>query len=327
MLNDFLTIGGITEDIVFFTSDGVLVDNNKDLLRQKLLAFEYGAKINIKEFGRYFGGGASNTAVNFSKMGFKVAVLAVVGKDDRTARVLDNLKKNKVDISNITINKKESTGFSFILNNKKDRIIFTYRGVNDSLVIGPQNRKIIENSRWVYLTSLPDNYLNSLKHIFAFKNKIAWNPGLNQLSGGIKKIEYFLKKTEILVINKDEGLEIVKKDKRFKKKNDEFLNKSENLIQILKKLGPQIVILTDGINGAYFYDGNNFYHQKIIKNQNRIDTTGVGDAFGSTVVAFLDRFNGDYKKAMFLGVKNVASVVSKSGAQNGLLTSKKLLAK
>ena len=47
MKNDFITIGGATEDITFYTTEGVVIDNSKDLLRQKLLAFEYGAKIKI----------------------------------------------------------------------------------------------------------------------------------------------------------------------------------------------------------------------------------------------------------------------------------------
>ena len=46
MKYDFLSIGGMTEDLVFFTDEGILLDNKDDILRQKLLAFEYGAKIN-----------------------------------------------------------------------------------------------------------------------------------------------------------------------------------------------------------------------------------------------------------------------------------------
>jgi len=41
MKYDIITIGGATEDITFYTKEGVLIDNKKDVLRQKLLAFEY----------------------------------------------------------------------------------------------------------------------------------------------------------------------------------------------------------------------------------------------------------------------------------------------
>jgi 2-dehydro-3-deoxygluconokinase len=322
---DFLTIGGLTEDIVFFTDEGVLVDNKEDILRQKLLAFEYGAKINIKEFGYYFGGGASNTAVNLSNLGFRVASLARIGPEERGRRILSNLKKNKINVEKIELDRKNNSGFSFILNNKKDRIIFSYRGSNDFLRVEKKHKSIIRASRCVYLTSMPDSYHNSLKNIFSFKNKIAWNPGLNQLSGGADKISAFLRKTDVLMLNKDESLELIKNTKKYSKLKDSYLNNCRNLLKILKELGPEKIILTNGVKGAYFYDGEEIYHQGIIKEQKRVDTTGVGDAFNSTVIASLERFKGDIKKAMLLGVKNTASVVSCSGAQNGLLGFKKLI--
>jgi sugar/nucleoside kinase (ribokinase family) len=322
---NFLTIGGLTEDIVFFTDEGILIDNKGDLLRQKLLCFEQGAKIGVKDFGYYFGGGSANTAVNLSNLGFNVSCLAKIGDDSRGLKVLDNLKKKGICSEYIERDKKRATGFSFILNNKKDRIIFTYRGSNDNLMIRDKHKKIINKADWVYLTSLPDKYKESLKTIFSCQAKVAWNPGLNQLSEGPEKISSFLKKTEFFMVNKDEALEILKKSKDFKSRSDRFLNNPINAIKILKNFGSKKVILTDGVNGAYFYDGENLHHQKIIRGKKRTDTTGVGDAFNSTVVALMNIFPGDYKKAMFMGVKNTASVVSSSGAQNGLLPLSKIL--
>ena len=43
--NTVTTIGGATRDIMFYTDDMVLIDNKADLLRQKLIGFEYGAKV------------------------------------------------------------------------------------------------------------------------------------------------------------------------------------------------------------------------------------------------------------------------------------------
>ncbi len=324
MSNDFVTIGGVTEDIVFFTDEVILLDNKDDLLRQKLIAFEYGAKIDIREHGSYFGGGASNTAVNLSKAGFRVSCLAHVGPDDRARRIIDNLKKNKVRTKDVRFAKKYDSGFSFILNNKKDRVIFSYRGANDSLKVGSNHKAVLENSKWTYLTSLPENCLDSLKIIFNFKNKIYWNPGIRQLSGGVDNISFFLKRTDVFMVNKDEALELVKKSKEFCDSGYKFLNNARNLIKILKSFGPAIVILTDGVKGAYFYDGENFYHQAIIRGKQGVDVTGVGDAFGSTVAGSLELFPGDFKKAMFFGVKNTFSVVSMLGAQSGLTDFSKL---
>lgn len=321
---DFITIGGLTEDVIFFSKEGLLLDNQGDLLRQKLLAFEQGAKINIKETEMGFGGGAANSAIALAKLDFKVACLGCLGSDNRSFRILENLQKFGVDCSGISFTKKSQSGFSFVLSNKKDRIIFAYRGANDFFKVENKDKNTIQNSAWVYLASLPDNHLSSLKNIFAFKNKIAWNPGLKQLSGDIKKISPFLKKTDILLLNKDEALELVKKSKNFKALSDKFLNDSKNLIKLLKQFGPEKIVLTDGLNGSYFYDGEKVYHQKTIKNKKNVDATGVGDAFNSTTVGFLYRLSGDYVKAMTYGAKNASSLVAKIGAQNGLLSLKEL---
>ncbi len=325
MKYDFLSIGGMTEDLVFFTDEGILLDNKDDILRQKLLAFEYGAKINSQNLFSYFGGGASNTAVNFAGLGFRVACLANLGKDERAKLIIKNLKDKGIDTSLISFDQKKSSGLSFIVNNKKDRIIFTYRGANDSLVISSRQAAIIKKAEWTYLSSLPLKPKSNLEVIFKNKNKIAWNPGLSQLSKGFSFLASFLKNTDIFIVNKDEALEIITKSQGFSHFTNDFLNRPRNLVKILKEQGPDKIILTDGTKGAYFFDGSNFHHQGIIKNQNRVDSTGVGDAFASTVVATLFKYQGDYKKAMYLGVKNVTSMISQPGAQNGLLKLKDLI--
>ncbi|MBI5906973.1 MAG: translation initiation factor IF-3 [Burkholderiales bacterium] len=91
-----------------------MIDNPVDILKQKLLAFEYGAKIKIDRSYSNFGGGAANAAVGLSHLGFKAAALVSVGKDARGGAIIDNFKKHKVDISLVQRQKAE-TGFSFIL--------------------------------------------------------------------------------------------------------------------------------------------------------------------------------------------------------------------
>lgn len=44
-----ITIGGITEDVFFTVDDYLMINNQKDLLHKKMLAFEYGAKIGVPE--------------------------------------------------------------------------------------------------------------------------------------------------------------------------------------------------------------------------------------------------------------------------------------
>jgi len=327
MKYDFLTIGGATEDITFYTKEGILVNNKKDVLRQKLLAFEYGAKIKIDRAYSTFGGGAANTAVSFSKLGFRTATILSLGADERGDRIIRNLQKNKVYTKFIKRNDLVGSSFSFLVaGSDNEHIVFSHRASNDKLEINNTDLKRIKLAKWIHMTSLSGNWKKVLQELFSLDNlKISWNPGYRQLSAGAGVLVKYFKKTTVLIVNKDEAIELVLSDKKLKNKNNKFLNNSKNLLKIIKSWGPKIVIITSGHKGADAFDGEKFYHQDILKEKRREDTTGVGDAFGSTFVAGLQIFKGDIQKAMYLGVKNTASVISQQGAQNGLLTKKEIL--
>ncbi len=154
--------------------------------------------------------------------------------------------------------------------------------------------------------------------------KVAWNPGHIQLHEGIETIGRYLKKAAVVIVNKDEAIELVVSDLKYRGQSHEFLNDVKNLLTIIKGWGPRIVIVTSGPDGADAYDGRDFYRQPAIKEKKRIDTTGVGDAFGSSFVAGLMLYKGDIAKAMYLASRNTASVIGEQGAQNGLLKKKEL---
>ena len=321
MKYDFITIGGATEDITFYTKDGILIDNKRDILRQKLLAFEYGAKLKIDKAYSSFGGGAANTAVNFSRLGFRSAALVSLGRDDRARKILKNLKKHGVDTRLVQRTRNRETSFSFLLvGQDNEHIVFSNRAANKELRIRNYELRILKTAKWVYITSLSGRWQEVLKRIFSKESfRVAWNPGHIQLDYGKKALGKYLKKTEVLVVNKDEAIELVLSDKKYSLETRQFFNNIRNLLKILKSWGPGIVVITNGNKGAYAYNGKKVYYQKIIKESRRVDTTGVGDAFGSSFVAGLELFDGDIQKAMHLGVKNTASVIAQQGAQNGLL--------
>ncbi len=323
MKYDFIAIGGATRDVSFFTDQGVLIKNKKDILRQELLGFEYGAKIKVDKFYYSFGGGAANAAVSFSNFGLKAAGIINVGDDEDGRAIINNFKDHKISTDFIRINKKTESGSSFILVSPGgERIIFGARGANYDLKIGPDEQKYLRNTSNIYLSSLSGAWLKNLQAIFQeVKNsnlKVYWNPGGQQLAGGLKKISSFLKNTTVLSVNKDEAIELVLSSDKNRKLRNSFLDKEENLIKIIKDFGPQIVVITLGGDGVIAYDGEKIYRHKIIKEKKRVDTTGIGDAFNSTFAAGFNCF-GDIDSALRLALENTAAKVSHLGAQNGLL--------
>jgi sugar/nucleoside kinase (ribokinase family) len=326
MRYDFITIGGTTEDITFYTDEAIMVDNRENILAQKLMAFEYGAKLKIDKAHSTFGGGASNAAVCLSRLGFKVAAMVAVGDDERGRRIRDNFESQGVDTSAMQVLAKEQTGFTFfVVGRDKEHVGFSNRAANQKLSVGPAELELIDSAEWIYMTSLSGNWKSVLNNVFKTKAKIAWNPGHIQLHAGFKAIGRYLKRVEVLTVNKDEAIELVVTNPKFRDKDNRFLNRIKNLLEVIHSYGSRIVVVTNGKHGADVFDGEKFYHQDILPEKKRLDTTGVGDAFGSTFCAGLKLYNYDIAKAMRLAVKNTSSLITKQGAQNGLISKKDII--
>jgi ribokinase len=322
---DVITIGGVTEDLFFTVDDYIMINNREDVLRKKLLAFEYGAKIGVTRTSESFGGGAANAAAAFSRLSLKTAIIAAIGDDTRGKGILDNLKVNKIDTRLIQKIKRGQSGLSFILvSPKHDHIVFTHRGANSELKIGVAEIKALRAAHWTYLTSLSGPWQKVLKSVFASAHCIAWNPGRKQLAAGFMSLRSYLKKTDVLICNRDEAIELAMSHPNLGSDNVKGLDDIRQLLKIIRDFGCRLVIITNGGHGADAYDGQTFYYQKAIAVKKIIDTTGVGDAFGSSFVAGLEKYKGDIKKALLLAAKNAAAVLSKHSAQRGLLLKRNL---
>ncbi len=324
MKYDFITIGGTTRDISFFTREGIFVRNPKDVLHQELLAFEYGAKIKVNHFHYSYGGGAANTAVCLSNFGFNVACLSTTGDDENGRMIIKNLKERKVNHHLVKRIKDEESGASFILVAPSgERIIFSQRGSNHRLLIDKKDLRELDKAKNVYIASLSGDWYGNLGKIFTVAEdngqKVFWNPGMTQLLGGPKKIGRFIKKVTVFAINKDEALELIHRSDVFKKKGEKFFKKPENLVKEIYNLGPKIALITLGSKGVIVFDGQKIYRHKIIKEKKRVDTTGIGDIFNSSFAAGYAYYKGNIDKALDIALRNAASKVGHLGAQNGLI--------
>ncbi|MFA5886425.1 MAG: carbohydrate kinase family protein [Patescibacteria group bacterium] len=321
---DFITIGGATRDISFFTDQGVIINNKKDILRQKVLAFESGAKIKVDKYYYSYGGGAANAAVCLANFGLKTACLTVVGDDENGHLIVEDLKKNRVAVNFISRVPKKESGSSFILISPSgERIIFAQRGANKDLRISGSDQSALQKTKNIYIASLSGAWSANLKKIFSVvkegRPKIFWNPGLTQYAHGLEGMRPFMDKVYVLALNKDEAIELVLKTKGYGHLSQPFLNKTENLGKIIQSFGPQIVLITLGAKGVLCYDGHKIYQRPILKEHKRVDTTGIGDVFNSSFAAGLNMFNNNINQALSLALKNAAAKVGHLGAHNGLI--------
>jgi ribokinase len=321
--NKITTIGGATRDIMFYTDDMLLIDNKKDLLRQKLIAFEWGAKVYSDKVYFTWGGGGANTAISLANLGIKTRTILSLGDDLVAQEILQHLKKKNIDTSLIQRHSKKQTGTSFIANvgQLNEHVIFAYRGANNDINLSSQVLRKI-NTPWVYVSSLPSNFGSKMSVLFTGchdkDQNIAWNPGSNQLKMGLPALRKFMAKTCVFIVNRDEALGLLVSDKKIKTKNN-----INFILRNLHKAGQQVTVVTDGRKGAYVFDGKKVYFHKAIGGKG-INTTGAGDSFGSAFVAGLIKYDWNIDKALKLAILNSAHVIKKIGAQEGLLKSSDL---
>ena len=321
---DVVTIGGATRDIIFYTDQGRIIHTPDDILRQKMISFEYGAKLISRQVIFGTGGGGTNAAIGLSRLGLKVANFVAIGNDTEGKKILETLKKEKVAKDLVEIKKSVGTGFSLLVIDEKtkEHVAFLYRGANDHLILKKAINKV--KTDWFYMTSLSGHHWPAIsRKVLAVlkkgKARLAWNPGETQLRTGKRGLDCLLKQTNILILNKDESIELVLRAKgRIKGIND-----TRVLLKTIKSWGPEIFVLTDGRKGTFVYDGRKFYFSRILDTK-VVDTTGAGDCFGSSFLAGFIMFKGDINRAIKLGIYNTSSLVTKPGAQNGLLRKKDL---
>ena len=303
MTYDVITTGSALSDI--FVDTGL-----KEVKRgeRKVMAYPVGYKIAVKDIRFSIGGGGTNTAVGFARMGLKTGYLGKIGNDIAAKDIIKNLKKEKIDF--LGKQEKAISGHSIILDSfEHNRTILTYKGPSDNLKLTDVDLKNLK-TKWLYLASAMHETLKTQEKLaeYAKKNliKVAFNPSEYEVRLGMKKLKKILMNTDLLIFNRDEaGILTGKKDI-----NDIFIS--------LKKFGIDIICITDGENMIHAY-----YQNQLIKLKPHkikvVDMTGAGDALASGFLSAIIKTN-DVKLALKVGLANSQSVIRHYGAKNKLMT-------
>jgi sugar/nucleoside kinase (ribokinase family) len=309
---DILAIGDIATDVFIKIKDA---EEKCDLEGNHCkLCLNYGGKIPYESAEVcHATGNSSNVAVSTSRLGLKAALMANMGDDQDGINCLDVLKKENVDTNFIKIEQGKPTNYHYVLWYDKERTILVKHEKYNYEWTNTEVSKEYQAPRWVYLSSLGENSLSFHNEIFNYlKNnkevKLAFQPGTFQIKLGYGQIKDIYQRTDVFLCNHEEAETILNTEEKDISK----------LLKMVKELGPKIVVITDGIDGAYAYDGKDIYFIKSYT-QNLVETTGAGDAFSSAFVVCLS-LDKDIETALMWGAINAASIVSCIGPQKGLLT-------
>lgn len=313
-----ICVGSSSKDIFFPTEEGLVFDTPEDIMAQKKISFELGAKYQIEKIFEVPGGCAANVAQGLSRLGLKVACYTRIGKDEIGKWIKKELKKEKVDISLIQEDKDCKSDLSAIIVDKKsnDHIVLFNRDANTKLEIIPHK---IKNTQKIFVSALNgewEKHIDAILKVAKSNNiGIIFNPGQRNIKDNSKKTLEIIKNSQVVILNKDEAIEIIlgyDNNSENKKLNDEIF-----LLEKIRSFNDGTVVLTDGERGSWAINEEGIFFSRIVVNE-IVDTLGAGDSFTSGFLAGYVGGEG-IENSLKMGMANSSNVILFYGAKEGLL--------
>lgn len=314
---DILSIGDVVTDaFIKLIDDQAQVQRDNDGNQYLIMPFATKIPFDHAEVAQAVGN-ASNAAVAFARLGLKTGFMTNIGGDEEGRDIVKALHKQGVDTRFVRVNPGKKSNYHYVLWYKEERTILIKH--EDYDYHWPHLRPN-EIPRWVYFSSISENALDYHDQVADWLDenpgvRLAFQPGTFQMKVGTERLARIYRRSEVLVLNREEAA-FVSGGSR------EDLG---DLFKRLHGLGPKIVVITDGPDGAYASDGQQRFSMPLYPDpQPPKERTGAGDAFASTLVAALVK-GLSLEDALKWAPINSMSVVQDVGAQAGLLKEKQLL--
>jgi sugar/nucleoside kinase (ribokinase family) len=312
---DVLSVGDVVTDAFIKLLDDQAKVEETD--KGPRLSMDFATKVPFDHTEVIEGvGNSANASVSFARLGLKSGLVANVGEDNHGRDIIASLHKNKVDTRFVHINPDKASHYHHVLWYKDERTILVNSVDYD--YHWPRFR-VIDLPKWIYFSSVGKYATEYHDQLSAWLEshptiKLAFQPGTFQLHLGVHRLKKLYERTEVLAVNREEAVTITGGDH----------GNIHELLDKLHHLGPKIVLMSDGHDGAYASDGENRYKMPIYPDPKPpVERTGAGDAFTSTFVAAIMK-GADLQGALLWAPINSMSVVQKVGAQAGLLSEKEV---
>ena len=244
---DVITIGAATRD-VFLQSKAIETHAAAHSPTGVEACLPLGTKVPVDDIHFTTGGGATNAAVTFARLGrLRVATIGRVGNDSGAAAILADLKRDRVAATFIQRDPKRHTAYSVILlagSGERSRVrekgfarpneaeragvaqgaaplatggertILVHRGASERIAAREIPWKRIA-AKWFSITSLNGD-LALLRSILAHAKRIgarvAWNPGNAEIARGWTAIAPLARRCTVFSINREEAAALTARD-------------------------------------------------------------------------------------------------------------------
>jgi ribokinase len=240
--------------------------------------------------------------------------MAFLGSDQPGKDSLSYLKAENVNTSAVSVKDGARSNYYFVLRYGADRTILVK---NEDYDYKWQEPAMTPD--WIYLSLISSSswqlHVDLLAYLEAHPDiKLAFQPGTFHFEWGKEKLAPLYKRAHIVLMSREEAALVTEKS----------TESVRDLAFALHDLGPAVVVITDGSDGAYISGDYKFYKMPNYPDPAPpYDKTGAGDAFSSTLVAAL-AMGESLETAISWAPVNSMSVVQKLGAQAGLLRMKEL---
>ena len=277
---DFLAIGDVVIDAFIRLKDAEEMVNHGTLE----LCVRFGDKVPYESVTVIPAvGNSPNAAVAAARLGLRSALMTNIGKDKHGQDCLNQLKGEKINTQFVKSEKGKNTNYHYVLWYDVDRTILIKHESFDRALLKTKADKKRNIPSWIYLSSLGENSLPFHSEIGEYLKqhpeiKLAFQPGTFQIKFGTEALKDIYARTEIFFCNLEEAEKILGIE------NKDVLTLSKGI----HALGPKMVSISDGPNGAYLYFNDELWSIPIYPDITPpLDRTGAGDAFSSTVTIAL----------------------------------------
>ena len=271
------------------------------------------------------GGAPANVAIGLAKLGVDSALISKVG-DDPFGRLLRSvILQNRVDISQLKVDRESRTTLAFISTREDgERDFCFYRNPGADMMLSAEeiSEEFIKTARVFHYGSISmicdPSYsatLKALEYAKKYGLVISYDPNVrlslwdseNQVK---QRIIEGLHNSDLVKLNNDE-LEFITGISDIKQGSD-----------ILLKYGPEMVVVTQGDKGSFFNNGRTCSFVESYK-VHTIDTTGCGDSFTSAILAkFLQKIKQG-KDPFDLDCEEMEDILRFADAAGALTATKK----
>jgi ribokinase len=263
---------------------------------------------SVIDFTEACGGSAANAIVGLARLGLKTGYIGKVARDREGQLLLNDFKKEKVDIRGIATAEKGRSGVVMCFVDKKgERAMYIDPGVNNTITLKEINLQYANSTAFLHLSSfVSEKAFQVQKELITSLSsdvKVSLDPGDLYADKGLTALKPIIERCHVIFPNEHELKHLT--NENYEKGAETLLNEGVKIVAV--KLGPKGCYVTDS-------EEKHFVPRYPVK---VVDTTGAGDAFCAGFLYGLIK-NKSLKHCGKLGNFVASRCIEKIGARTGL---------